>query len=1231
MSDVLFGNNNKAVIKKVANRNFHSNKKRNILAVIAIALTTFLLTAVLTIGFGAKNTLQYSEARLLGSQADALVQGMTKEQAEQLKENAMFEKAGIQIGIAFLENTKQLNVELDYADETLMEVCFMTPNIGTIPKAENEVLVSANVLEDLGIPQKAGETLPVDLKVDGKIEHFDMKVSGIYEPVKNDVGYVMVSKTFLEEQEEMISTLRKDRENRNYYNAHVILKDPSMVEERIGEFIRSIGGNPDDREAENYVRIAPTPSATQSDGNLVVWLAAGVFGILFMFGGYLLIYNVFSETFSRKWSDLVYDFPSDHPSGNFVISYLYCTGAYHSDGFSSIPEPTEYCGTFENRRIGDEVMNDLLFGNNNAEIVKRLSKRYFKKNRIRNIAAILAIMLTAFLFTSVTSLAFGVVSSFQYSLQMQKGSKADGTLGYMTEEQFQQLVDSDFVEIAGHRCVVGYASNAQGHSVEINYADDIQQELTFCKPTHGKSPQKSNEIATTELALKALGVKPEIGASVPLEIELRGKIYHYDMVLSGWWEASNDSLSVAIISEQFLEENKELLKNTYAVDHEIAGVTFSDVVLKDKVNIKNQLDEFVYSIGGNPEDMNADNFILSTENQMSKGMITSNSILFAVIFILMFVICGYLLIHNIFDISVMQDVRQYGLLRTLGTSTRQIKKIVNRQAVMLTLIGLPIGLIMGFFVGWILLPTAMRLLNLEHAMTGTKISTSPLIFIIAIVFTIFTVFISTRKPVKKAAKISPIEAIRYTDQGHYKKRIIKRTNGGKLAHMAFSNLGRNKKRSGFIIISMLLCIVLLNSIIIITQSMDEEKVIKRTTKTDFTVYNSVALDMSQGFRLHEDTLSQQAVDLIRKQPGVQNERYLYRNTTDDRNVLVDYGFEKLVCESTFLDDSGIVWKDCNGYNLTTVNESENRCLGNIMGASENFWNDILVFEGEKDKNVLKEKMITGEYVIIGYTMDRSTEEPNSTPMTDELQVGDRISFFKDGELVKTCTILAKAIMVGTELETPMGTSAQMNIGGDAPFVYISDNAFKQIYDVPTLLSYGFNVDKTMQAQMEEFLNDYKENDSSVAYTSTKLLKEQMYAQRDILLIVGGMIGAIMAFAGLINFTNMMVTNIITRRHEFAAMQSIGMTNRQLRRLIMDEGLYYAAGADVIGGLLAAILGVTVLKNVLNSPSMWYFTLRFTLVPALFIAVIYLILAAIIPVVVLHFFNKGSVVERLRTE
>lgn len=244
-------------------------------------------------------------------------------------------------------------------------------------------------------------------------------------------------------------------------------------------------------------------------------------------------------------------------------------------------------------------MNDILFGNNNTKTIKRLSKQYFKKNKVRNLAAILAIVLTAFLFTSITSLVFNMVSSMQLSMQMQKGSKADGTFGYMTEEQFEQLKNSDFVEQAGHRRMIGYASNALGHSVELNYADSIQQELTFCVPTHGSAPEKANEIATTELALKALGVEPEIGAEVPLEFEIRGKTYHYDMVLSGWWEASNDMVSVAVLSEQFVKDNPDVVKNTRAVDGEISGVTFSDVVLKDKTNIQEQMDNFVYSIGGN--------------------------------------------------------------------------------------------------------------------------------------------------------------------------------------------------------------------------------------------------------------------------------------------------------------------------------------------------------------------------------------------------------------------------------------------------------------------------------------------------------------------------------------------------------------------------------------------------------------------------------------------------------
>lgn len=875
-------------------------------------------------------------------------------------------------------------------------------------------------------------------------------------------------------------------------------------------------------------------------------------------------------------------------------------------------------------------MNDILFGNNNTEVIKRLSKRYFKRNRIRNLAAILAIMLTAFLFTSITSLVFSMSSSIQLSMQMQKGSKADGDIRYLTEEQYEELQNSDFIKEAGCRRFVGFASNASGHMVEINYADPVQQELTFCTPTHGKAPKKANEIATTDQALEALGVEAKVGETVPVEFTLRGETYQYEMVVSGWWEAANDTGSLLIVSEQFVKDNPDLFINTYAKDREIAGTYMADVVLKDKRHIQKQLQEFALSVGGEPEKMNAGNYVACSQNQVGNAMLQPGMMMSAIVFVLLFVVSGYLLIYNIFDISVMQDVRQYGLLRTIGTSTRQIKKIVNRQAIWLTLIGLPLGLIFGFLVSKMLLPIVMKFFQ-ANALNAMKVSVSPLIFLIAAVFTIFTVIISTRKPAKKAAKISPLEAIRYTGQENKKTKKTKRTHGAKLSYMAFSNLGRNKRRSVFIVLSMLLCIVLFNSIIVITQSMDEEKWISRSTKTDFTVYNSVAVNGVSPFQYREDGLPASVVDLINQQQGVERERILYRNTRDDNEVTVDYKFEDMVCIHEETEEDSVSRGYENGVSLRVVPGTEDGYFGNVFGVSESFWEDVTIYEGENNLDALKEKMETGDYVIVGTIIDRLTgEAEEETQLQQQLQVGDSITFLKDGKEEKTCTILAKATVVATEYETYAGANGATYIGGDAPFLYMSDTKFKELYEEPTIFSYSFNAGQGQKENLEGFLADFTGENTSVAYTSTKLLQEQLASNRNIVLLVGGMIGVILAFAGLINFTNMMVTNIITRRHEFAAMQSIGMTNRQLRRLIMDEGLYYAAGADVIGGLLAVILGTTVLKNVLNSPSMWSFTLQFTLVPALFIAVIYLILAAVIPVVVLHFFNKGSVVERLRT-
>ena len=109
-------------------------------------------------------------------------------------------------------------------------------------------------------------------------------------------------------------------------------------------------------------------------------------------------------------------------------------------------------------------MNDILFGNNNSEVITKLSKRYFKKNKVRNLAALLAIILTAFLFTSITSLAFNMASSIQLSLQMQKRSNAERPLGYMTEAQYAKLVTSACGAHAGADLLCAYPRSCTGES-----------------------------------------------------------------------------------------------------------------------------------------------------------------------------------------------------------------------------------------------------------------------------------------------------------------------------------------------------------------------------------------------------------------------------------------------------------------------------------------------------------------------------------------------------------------------------------------------------------------------------------------------------------------------------------------------------------------------------------------------------------------------------------------------
>lgn len=754
-------------------------------------------------------------------------------------------------------------------------------------------------------------------------------------------------------------------------------------------------------------------------------------------------------------------------------------------------------------------------------------------------------------------------------------------------------------------------------------------------PRTGSAPQKANEVLVSANILKDLNIEEKIGAEIPIELKARqsGQIYHFDMVVSGIYDTPNEKSESVIVSKAFLEENAEMMSDI-AQGRVGCGIYTADVVMRDNYMVKDRISELVRNIGGNPDDANAANAVRVAPNPIVSNESGLMMWLVAGVFGVLFMFCGYLLIYNVFEIAVTNDIRQYGLLRTVGTTSKQIKRLVNRQALYLFLIGTLLGLIFGTLLGRSILPAALRIFAVDYSGGNIEVGTLPYLGIIAgaILFSGLTVYISTRKSVKKASRVSPIEAIRYVEKDTVSIKRKKIDAGAVIPRMAKANLQRNKRRTVFIVISLTLSIVLLNSVFIFSGSFDEDAYIEKHTRSDFMVYSpGIQAAFGNDFG-HNSAVPEKAVEEIKAQPGVTNEAYLYRNTFEDDHVSCDWGTPYVVDNTN--KEQRMVPEHLNlgVYQTGTERDSavltaDNHPLGNVYGFSENILNKMDIIEGETDLSVLKEKLWNGNNVIL---MAKYGDKDKLAGGADSsfyrgLSVGDTIQFYENGTPTEEFTIIAK--VAATKGETTL-TGGGSNISQiiDSPLIYMSEKKFKEIYETPTLYGFLFDVEEQYQLEMETYLAQ----DTDVAYTSILTMKATVSGVKNVVLLIGGMIGAVFALVGLINFINLVMTNIITRRHEFATMQSIGMTNQQLRKMMISESFSYVMLAGIVGTLAAGVLGMTLVRAFVEiSPSSIMMTFQMTLLPALIMLVLFLVLAFIVPVIALRLFNNRSVVERLR--
>lgn len=351
----------------------------------------------------------------------------------------------------------------------------------------------------------------------------------------------------------------------------------------------------------------------------------------------------------------------------------------------------------------------------------------------------------------------------------------------------------------------------------------------------------------SEDALSQLGIeKPKLDMEIPLSYVSKDGEQKDTFTLSGWFR-SYTGTGMAFLSESYCQEHGYTLQNS--------GVL--------SISLDNPKDNF-YDIQDD---------ITLNENQTFQGSVStssSNGSVYAMIILLVFFIIGsgYLLIYNVLYISISRDTRFYGLIKTLGTTEKQIKTLVKRQAVTFACIGIPIGVILAGALSFGIVPIILEnAFDSGKSIIDAEMFFHPSIFILSIIFSALTVWISCNAPSKAASKISPIEALRYQNFASTKTKIRSSTNGGKLHVMAYHNVFRDKKRAFLVFMSLFMGITMILGVNGIIGSMKVENFIDKYMDYNFE-YTDIQFEQPEQPNKEVSQFDEQFVEQIKQIDGV---------------------------------------------------------------------------------------------------------------------------------------------------------------------------------------------------------------------------------------------------------------------------------------------------------------------------------------------------------------------------
>lgn len=751
--------------------------------------------------------------------------------------------------------------------------------------------------------------------------------------------------------------------------------------------------------------------------------------------------------------------------------------------------------------------------------IPRLALSNVRQNKSRSVLMILSIFLTTLLLAAIAGVGCGTVRNNQVNAGNLYGNYV-ATLTRVSEEQYEMLkLRSEFTHVGREAYVAEADSGKAGVDMRLSYMDITAAENTNFIHTlkAGILPKAENEIAASAEFFEKFGLldaKPGDCVSVPLRLDSRSKFEEKGFIVSGVIKSPQtgtvQKAFQGFVSQEFYESLYTKEMRSYEVN-----LRMNETLMEERVDCEEVLWEAAGLCGVKKENISPNKpylrWMYNTDTEMIFGCILIG---------LLVIVVSVAVIYNIFQVGMVQKIQEYGKIKALGATRKQMKKLILREGMLLAIIGIPLGLLAGCGVAFLM---CRELIATSQAMAGVELEnvsviSLPLLLVVT-VSAFLTVRLALSHPMRVAAKASPVEAMRYQENTSRGKSVRKGRRSISVFGMTLSNLSANRRRTVSTICTMGLSCVLFVSLSNLAGNIDNKFEARRyveygqfSIELDWSLNDEAYPEKNLCQIQRNNLLGEEFQEKLKAIPGV-TEVKSRKNFEVENLSLSSMDADGAYTTICVLDREGFE-RYGKGSVLGTVDYDEVAAADGILYGYSHFMEEY----GYKIGQQLQMKDMTGSGVVYkGELMGAFGSAPGAWVITQD--TFDKLGITEDvTEIVwADCKQKDKASVEAAILQLVAGVE---HLETDS-----YDNAFKQT-------QYG---SKVMQGGVYMFL---------------------------------GLLGII----GFFNMANTIITGAVTRKRELGVLQAVGMTNRQLNWMMQLEGILFSAGTAAVSLIIGSPLG-----------------------------------------------------------